>query len=120
MKKLTYTRNGDYYIPDLELSAQPELPIGKYGRMRKAYLQEHRPALYSHLLLSEKLYPHLLEVDQAANERLEHLMSQMVNAAEITEQLKATDQMRWVGLMNTVKAQAEEIVCLIIYSNSLH
>ena len=88
MKKLTYTRCGDYYIPNLKLSEQPEAPIGKYGRMRQRYLKEHRPGLYSSLILSEKLYP----------------------AAGVTEELKARDPMRWVGLMNTLKAQAEEIV----------
>ena len=110
MAKLEYLKNGDYFIPNLVLSEQPQTSIGKYGRMRKTYLQEHRPAFFNHLLLSEKLYPHLLEIDQAANERLELLMPTMIKAAGITEQLKATDQMRWVGLMNTVKAQVEEII----------
>ena len=62
MNELTYTRCGDYYIPDLKLSEQSEAPIGKYGRMRQRYLKEHRPSLYSSLILSEKLYPHLLEI----------------------------------------------------------
>lgn len=110
MNNLEYTCNGDYFIPNLKLSERSQMPIGKYGRMRKIYLQEHRPALYNSLLLSEKLYPYLLEVDQAANERLENLMPPMIKAAGITEQLKATDQMKWVGLMNTVKAQVEEII----------
>ncbi|MGL5254565.1 MAG: TnpV protein [Brevinema sp.] len=110
MNNLEYIRSGDYFIPNLILSRQPQTPIGKYGRMRKTYLQEYRPALYSHLLLSEKLYAHLLEADRAANERLAQLMPQMAKAAGATEQLKATDQMRWVGLMNTVKAQVEEII----------
>lgn len=70
MSKLTYTRCGDYYIPDLKLSEQPEAPIGKYGRMRQRYLKEHRPGFYSSLILSEKLYPHLLEIDRAARERI--------------------------------------------------
>ena len=108
--KLEYSKNGDYFIPNLTLKEQSQTPIGKYGRMRKTYLQQYRPATYSHLLLSEKLYPHLLEIDQAANERLAQLMPQMVKASGITEQLKATDQMRWVGLMNMVKAQVEEII----------
>lgn len=108
--KLEYIQNGDCLIPNLVLSEQPTQPIGKYGRMRKTYLQEHRPALFSSLLLSEKLYPHLLEIDQAANERLERLMPPLMKAAGITEQLKATDQMKWVGLMNTVKAQVEEVI----------
>ena len=80
MEKLEYIRSGDYFIPNLTLSEQPQTPIGKYGRMRKTYLQEHRPALYNHLLLSQKLYPHLLEIDQAANERLELLVPLMVKA----------------------------------------
>ena len=78
--------------------------------MRKAYLKEHRPILYNQLLMSEKLYPHLLEIDETANSRLEQLMPQLTAAAGVTEQLKASDPMRWVGLMNTCKAQAEEIL----------
>ena len=66
---LTYTRNGDYLIPDLNLTEQPQRPLGKYGRMRKAYLKEHRPILYNQLLMSEKLYPHLQEIDETANSR---------------------------------------------------
>ena len=107
---LTYTRNGDYLIPDLKLSEQPEKPLGKYGRMRKAYLKEHRPILYNQLLMSEKLYPHLREIDETANRRLAQMMPQMAEAAGATEALKAADPMAWVGLMNTCKAQAEEIL----------
>lgn len=117
MNNLEYIRSVDYFIPNLTLSEQPQTPIGKYGRIRKTYLQEHRPALFSHLLLSEKLYQHLLEVDQAANERLEQLMPTMIQAAGITERLKATDQMRWVSLMNTVKAQVEEIIFVELIYN---
>ena len=107
---LTYTMNGDYQIPDLKLTEQPEKPLGKYGRMRKAYLKEHRPLIYNHLLLTEKLYPHLLEIDETANSRLEQMMPQLAAAAGATEQLKASGPMKWVGLMNTCKAQAEEIL----------
>ena len=107
---MNYIQNGDYLIPDLKLSEQPEKPLGKYGRMRKAYLKEHRPILSNQLLMSEKLYPHLLEIDETANSRLEQLMPQLTAAAGVTEQLKASDPMRWVGLMNTCKAQAEEIL----------
>ena len=110
MNELTYIRCGDYYIPDLKLSEQPEAPIGKYGRMRQCYLKEHRPGLYSSLILSEKLYPHLLEIDRAARERMDAMLPRMMEAAGVTEELKARDPMRWVGLMNTLKAQAEEIV----------
>ena len=107
---MNYIQNGDYLIPDLKLSEQPTKPLGKYGRMRKAYLKEHRPILYNHLLLSEKLYPHLLEIDETAQSRLEQLMPRLAESAGATEQLKASDPMKWVGLMNTCKAQAEEIL----------
>ena len=107
---LTYTRNGDYLIPNLSLGEQPSKSLGKYGRMRKAYLKEHRPILYNHLLMSGKLYPHLLEIDETANNRLEQMMPLLAEAAGATEALKARDPMQWVGLMNTCKAQAEEIL----------
>ena len=107
---LTYTKNGDYLIPNLSLSEQPEKPLGKYGRMRKVYLKEHRPILYNQLLMSEKLYSHLLEIDRTANSRLEQMMPQLAESAGATEELKASDPMKWVGLMNTCKAQAEEIL----------
>ena len=87
-------------------------PIGKYGRMRQRYLKEHRPGLYSSLILSEKLYPHLLEIDRAARERMDAMLPRMMEAAGVTEELKARDPMRWVGLMNTLKAQAEEMILI--------
>ena len=108
--KLTYIQNGDYLIPDLKLTEQPPKPLGKYGRMRKTYLKEHRPVLYSQLLLSEKLYPHLLETDETANRRLDQLMQALTLEAGATESLKASDPMKWVGLMNSCKAQAEELI----------
>ena len=117
MGKLTYIRCGDYDIPNLKLSAQPETSIGKYGRMRKSYLKKHRPILYNQLLMSEKLYPHLLEIDRAARERMEAMLPRMMEAAGITEELKARAPLRWVGLMNTLKAQAEEIVLSEIIFN---
>ena len=110
MEKLTYTRCGDYYIPNLKLAEQPDKPMGKYGRMRQRYLKEYRPVLYSSLILTEKLYPHLLEIDEAANERMDILMPQLMKAAGVTEELKAVDQMKWVGLANACRAQAEEII----------
>ena len=110
MNELTYTRSGDYWIPNLSLSQQENLPLGKYGRMRKAYLQEHRPVLWNSLILSEKLYPHLREIDEAANRRLEQMMPVLMQSAGVTEALKASDPMKWVGLMNSLKAQAEEVI----------
>ena len=110
MNELTYTRSGDYWIPDLSLSQQETQPLGKYGRMRKKYLQEHRPVLWNSLILSEKLYPHLREIDEAANSRLERMMPELMRSAGVTEALKASDPMKWVGLMNNLKAQAEEVI----------
>ena len=81
MSKLTYIRCGDYDIPNLKLSVQPETSIGKYGRMRKSYLKEHRPILYNQLLMSEKLYPHLLEIDWTAQERVDTMLPHMMEAA---------------------------------------
>ena len=78
--------------------------------MRKTYLKEHRPILYNQMLLSEKLYPHLIEIDETAQSRLEQMMPRLAKEAGATEELKASDPMKWVGLMNTCKAQAEEIL----------
>ena len=99
-------------LSDSRPEAEPAAvkPLGKYGRMRKTYLKEHRPILYNQMLLSEKLYPHLLEIDETAQSRLEQMMPQLAKEAGATEELKASDPMKWVGLMNTCKAQAEEIL----------
>ena len=78
--------------------------------MRQRYLKEHRSSLYSSLILSEKLYPHLLEIDRAARERMDAMLPRMMEVAGVTEELKARDPMRWVGLMNTLKEQVEEII----------
>ena len=110
MNELTYTRSGDYWIPNLSLSQQETQPLGKYGRLRKKYLQEHRPVLWNSLILSEKLYPHLREIDETANIRLEQMMPALMQSAGVTEALKASDPMKWVGLMNSLKAQAEEVI----------
>ena len=110
MTELTYIPSGDYWIPNLSLSQQESKPLGKYGRMRKKYLQEHRPVLWNHLILSEQLYPHLREIDETANRRLEQMMSKLMRSAGVTEALKASDPMKWVGLMNNLKDQAEEVI----------
>ena len=110
MMNLTYTKNGDYLIPDLSLTEQENRPLGKYGRMRKKYLEEHRPILWNQMILTETLFPHLREIEETANLRLEQMMPVLMNAAGVTEGLKARDPMAWVGLMNSCKAQAEEVI----------
>ena len=108
MKQITYTRCGDYNIPNLTLSETETKPLGKYGRMRKNYLKEHRPVLWNSMILSEKLYSHLREIDETANGRLEQLMSVLLTSAPAPD--KETQQMAWVQHMNMLKAQAEEII----------
>ena len=116
MSEITYQQNGDYLIPNLTIS-QTERPIGKYGRMRRTCLQENRPILWSSLTVSGKLFPHLLEIEDAANSRLEQMMPALMEHNGVTEQLKAADPMKWVGLMNNLKAQVEEtILTELIYS----
>ena len=110
MSQLSYIKNGDYLIPNLSLSQQEKQPLGKYGRMRKQYLQEHRPVLWNTMILSEKLYPHLREVDQTANRRMEQMMEELKKSAGVTEELKASNPVMWVGMMNNLHAQAEEVI----------
>ena len=108
--ELTYTKCGDYLIPDLVLSDTKEYHIGKYGRLRRAYLKEHRPILYTDLIITEKLFPHLEEIDTACRERLEIIEKAMMQQEGVTEALKAADQMAWVRSMNSIHNRAEEIV----------
>ena len=110
MSNLTYKTNGDYRIPNLELSDRCQKPLSKYGRMRKAYLQENRPVLWYSLILSEKLFPHLREIDEMANRRMENMMEQLQKSAGVTEQMKRENPMKWVGMMNMLKLQAEEVI----------
>ena len=106
---LNYTLVGDYYLPDLEIESSQ--PLGKFGRARMKFLKEHRSGLYSRLLLSGKLYDDLHEVDAEAQRLLDQMIPQMAAEAGVNEDLKAADPMRWVGMMNTIKAQVEEIIC---------
>jgi len=107
---LTYTKVGDYYIPNLVLDSLPDKEVGIYGRMRERYLKEHHPGRYSYLLLSGKLYPYLLEIDEAAQGYFDTMLPRMAAAAGVTEELKARDQMAWVGRMNMLRAQVEEMI----------
>ena len=114
----TYTQVGDYLIPNLVISEAEQSPLGKYGRMRKHYLKEHRPVLYTNLLATGHLFQHLAEIDKACEERMELLALQMAKREGVTEALKATDQMAWVCRMNNIRNRAEEIVLQeLIYSD---
>ena len=108
--EITYSKCGDHLIPDLALQEEELPPIGKYGRMRKRYLKEQHPVLFSELLLSGQLFPHLVEIDQTCEGRMELLVLQMAKSEGVTEALKAEDQMAWVGKMNSIRSRAEEIV----------
>ena len=106
----TYTQVGDYLFPDLVIEESDLRPVGKYGRMRKRYLKEHRPILYSNLLTAGKLYQHLSEIDEACDNSMDLLTRQMAEQEGVTEALKAEDQMEWVRHMNSIRNRAEEIV----------
>ena len=115
--ELTYMKVGDYYIPDLTLGDQPDNPLGRYGRMRQKFLEEHHPGTYNRLVLSGKLWTHLVEIDTTCEKRIEAIISAMAKQNRVTETLKAEDQMAWVGMMNNIRASATEIVNTeIIYS----
>ena len=111
---LNYTQTGDYLLPNLTLN-QPRKPLGKYGRLRRTYLMNHRPVLYNTMLLNGSLYPHLTEVEQNAAAMKEHLMTELLAKNPAPD--KEKHQMQWVQHMNSLKAQAEELVLTeLIYS----
>jgi hypothetical protein len=110
MEDITYTEVNGYLIPDLILPDEPEYEIGRFGLMRRSYLKKHQKALYTKLLTSGKLHKHLYETDQAANDRFWTITNQMAKAEGVTEQLKAEQQFKWIGLMNNIRNRAEEII----------
>lgn len=105
----TYRQVGDYFLPDIELPER-NYEIGKYGRMRHRYLKEHRKIQYITMILNGTLYDHLEEIDRICNERMETMVAVMKKQQGITEELKARDQLAWVGTMNNIRKAAEEIV----------
>ena len=114
---IMYHQNGDYLLPDMGMNETDKTPLNKYGRMRLRYLQEHRPGLYTRLILSGKLYEDLLDIQKAAQKRMEIITEKMAKAQNINEAMKAKDQMAWVGAMNMIRLQAEEVVLReLIYS----
>ena len=118
MKKHIYDENnglwyeliGDYYIPFLTLSSEEQRPIGKWGRMHREYLKEHRPILFNDLILNGQLWTYLADLNEQAQERLSLMVEQMKASEGVTEEVKATDQMAWVGAMNSIRNRAEEII----------
>lgn len=105
-----YTLHGDYYFPDLAAPETDSRSIGKWGRMHLAYLKEHKPGLYSHLILSGRLYRQLADLNDQAQARLEVIIQQMQRSEGVDERMKAQDQMLWVGRMNSIRERAEEII----------
>ena len=118
MKKHIYDENnglwyeliGDYYIPVLTLSSEEQRPIGKWGRMHRDYLKAHRPILFNDLILSGQLWTYLADLNEQAQERLSLIIDQMKEAEGVTEELKASNQMAWVGAVNSILNRAEEII----------
>ena len=104
-----YRQVGDYFLPDIELPER-NYEIGKYGRMRHRYLKEHRKIQYTTMILNGTLYDHLEEIDRISNERMETMVAAMKKQQGITEELKAADQLAWVGAMNNIRNAAEEII----------
>lgn len=109
MQELNYIRCGDYYIPDIRLPEENR-PIGKWGRLHRDYIKEHRPVLFNDLCLSGELWTYLADLNEQAHIRLELIIKQMAASDGVTEDMKAADQMAWVGAMNNIRNRAEEIV----------
>ena len=114
--ELTYRTEGDYQLPNL---AAPETPkVGKYGMLRRSYLRTHRNGYYTGMQLSGRLNAHLEKIDREATEMVERLTVRMAREQGVTEELKASDQMKWVGLMNNIRAAAEEVALAeLIYTD---
>ena len=106
---IDYILVGDYYIPDLKLPEENR-PIGRYGRLHREYLKQEHPARYSSLILTGKLWTYLANLNEQAEERLDVIIEQMKSAEGVTEELKAQNQLEWVGRMNNIRSRAEEII----------
>ena len=106
---LEYTRIGDYFLPNLALTEEHR-PIGKWGRLHREYLKQEHPVLFNSLALSGRLWTYLADLNEQAQERLFLIVEQMKAAEDVTEDLKASDPMAWVGAMNSIRNRAEEIV----------
>lgn len=107
---IEYIRNGDYYLPNLVLAEQKKIQLNKYGRLRLDYLKNHKKAEYAILFMDNKLTDHLEEVQEIAAKRIEEIIKSLKEQSNLTEEMKNTDQLYWVGMMNNFKNQAEEVV----------
>ena len=110
MSEITYTKQGDYLIPDLTLPTEPEIPLGRYTMMHRAYLEQHKRVTYLNLLTTGRLNEHLHQTEQTALQRLEFLTKQLCKEQGVTEELKEKAPMQWLGLMNNIRSQAEETI----------
>ena len=111
---LNYTKTGDYFLPNLTLN-QPRKQLNRYGRMRRNYLKQHHPVLYNSMLLNGTLYPHLMELEQTAESRMQQMMTELLKQNPAPD--KEKNQMSWVRHMNSLRAQTEEIILTeLIYS----
>ena len=110
MIEITYSRQGDYLIPDLTLPTEPELPLGRYAQMHRSYLEQHKRVTYLNLVTSGKLNEYLYQTEQTALQRLELLTKQLSAEQGVTEELKEKAAIQWVGLMNNIRSQAEEVI----------
>ena len=108
--ELTYTNQGDYRLPNLAVPEEPEVRLDKYALLRRSYLKEHRRILFTNLLASGKLTKHLLEIEEAVQNRMEQISQAMMKSEGVTEELKASDQMEWIRRVNAIRDSAEEVI----------
>lgn len=112
MANITYRQVNDYMIPNLTLpSEETAIRLGKWGMQHKVYLEKHNPVLFATLLTQGKLYQHCAEIDTQAQQFFNTLVAQMIKSENITEQLKAQNQLEWVRRMNSIQERANEVVC---------
>ena len=109
MEQITYIKTGDYYIPDWKLPEETR-PIGRWGRMHRDYLKEHRPIVFNQLVLSGHLWSYLADINEQAQQRMEVLVKQMMASEGVTEELKEANQMEWIQRMNSIRSKSEELV----------
>lgn len=107
---IEYTKVGDYFMPNLVLEKEEKIILNKYGRMRLKYLKEYKKAEYTIMLMEGTLNTHLKEIQETANDRVQQIINELKAQSNLTEDMKNTDMLYWIGTMNSIKAQSEEIV----------